>query len=533
MSRMTRMMLVFVTVCALPSWAMAQDEAFKRGLEARGDKKWADVIRQMQSAIKSDDRESTRKVRSGFLGVQGMEYLPHYFLGEGFYNQNDCAGAVTEWSLSEQHGAIKSRPEFVTVMQKGLQACAAKGVLLAADYAPLYQSTLRAYTDATSLAKKLSDMGSTHKDVWRAEADEQYGRARKELENSLSRLNAGQRSRLASDFNESRAAADRATNILRPLENTLNTAVDTLSSVQRQSRDVEQLLTGADATNEALEAVKSSLTEPMQNARKSSRDQLTQARERLAVGQKTQNPAAVAEALRYAQTASTTLNQLLEQAKKTARGAFEQQFRGAMVQADEAFSRVSAAMSALDRRSAMRPEVVAQIAPERAALEKQVETLRRRFERARKAEDLSSLTETVRVTSEVQVSLDALIKQFGPVSLRDRGIRQELEDGVRLYLEGEYQKALAALEPLAGQADVPLQVHAHVFRAASLYALYVRSGETNQQLRTQALAEIAQSKQLNSSFQPSERAFSPRFLSLYQTGGAASSPAAGGAATPQ
>jgi hypothetical protein len=511
---------------------MAQDDAFKRGLEARGDRKWADVVREMQSAVKADGTDSTRRVRSGFIGLQGMEYLPHYFLGEAYYYLNDCASAVTEWSVSEQTGAVKSKPEFVATMRKGLLACGAKGVLLAGDYAPLYQSTLKAYMDATAFAKKVSDLGAAHKDVWRADSDEQYGRAKKELDTSLNRLNSGQRSRLASDFNESKLAADRAMNILRPLEVSLTTAVNNLSSVASLSREVEQLIAGADATNDAIEAVKGSLTDAMQNARKSGREQLTQARERLAVGQKTQNPAAVADALNYAKTGSTTLAQVLEQAKKAARGAFEQQFREAMAQADEAFARVSAAMSALDRRAAMRPEVVPQIGPERAALEKQVDTLRRRFERARKAEDLALLNDTVRVTGEVQGGLDALIKQFGPVSLRDRGIRQELEDGVRLYLEGEYQKAVAALEPLAGQADVPLQVHAHVFRAASLYALYVRSGESNQQLRTQALAEIAQSKQLNPSFQPSARAFSPRFLSLYQTGGAAP-PAAGGAATPQ
>ncbi len=105
-----------------------------------------------------------------------------------------------------------------------------------------------------------------------------------------------------------------------------------------------------------------------------------------------------------------------------------------------------------------------------------------------------------------------------------------LEEGARLYLSGEYQQAVSALEPLVGQPDVPMRIHAHVFRAAALYALFVRSGESNQQLRTQALAEIAQSKQLNSSFQPSARVFGPRFLSLYQAGGTASASGTGATA---
>src|SRR6185436_7584419 len=145
MTRMLRVMLAVMCVCAVPSWAMAQDDAFKQGLQARGDKKWGEVIRHMLNAVKADGQESTRKVRSGLFGVSGMEYLPHYFLAEAFFSQGDCGGAVSEWLVSEQQAAIKSRPEFLATMQKGLQACASKGVLLAADYTPMYASTRQAY----------------------------------------------------------------------------------------------------------------------------------------------------------------------------------------------------------------------------------------------------------------------------------------------------------------------------------------------------------------------------------------------------
>ena len=81
---------------------------------------------------------------------------------------------------------------------------------------------------------------------------------------------------------------------------------------------------------------------------------------------------------------------MLEQAKKLARGAFEQQLGDSVRAVDEAFSRVSAAMTALDRRSSQKPELVQSEMSERAAsLDKQVEGLRRRFERARKTEDLA------------------------------------------------------------------------------------------------------------------------------------------------
>jgi hypothetical protein len=513
-----RLILAVIGICAVPSLAAAQDESFRQGLQARGDKKWADVVRHMQNALKADAQESTRKVGSR-LGVGGTEYLPHYFLGEAYYNLQDCGGAVTEWLISEQQAAIKSRSEFLGAIRAGYQACAAKGVLLAADFNPLYQSTRQVYVDATALSTRVSDLGATHRDIWKADVEEQFGRARKELEASLNRLSTGQRSRLAADFNEARAASERATAILRPLETSLNAAIDASNSVQRQSQEIEQVLTAADTADQALEKVKASLTEPMQTARATGKQQITQARDRLAAGQKTQNLATLAEALKYAQSGSTALTQILDQAQKLARGAFEQQFGDAIRAADEAFARVSAAMSILDRRVAQQPDIGGpKLIADRAALVKQVDTLRRRFERARSSENLTSLTETTRLALEAQNELTGLITAFGPITLRDRGVHASLEEGVRLFLSGEYQQALSALEPLSGQSGVPLQVHAHVFRAAALYALFVRSGESNEQLRTQALAEIARTKQLDASFQPSSRAFSPRFLSLYKTG---------------
>jgi len=518
--RRTLVLLALLCACAAASPAEAQDDAFRRGLEARNDKKWADVVRHMQDALKADAQDSTRRVRSGFLGVQGMEYLPHFFLGEAYYNLQDCGAAITEWSISEQQGAVKSRPEFLGLIRAGSRACAAKGVLLAADYDPLYQSTRQLYTDAATLGKRLSDIGAAYRELWRPDVEEQFARARKELDTSFARLNAGQRSRLAVDFNESRAAAERAMVILRPLETSLNAAVEAFTAVQQQSKDIEQVLASADAADRTLDTLKGSLTEPMLAARKSGRQQLSQARERLALAQKTNNPTAAADALKLAQAASTTLTQIVDQAQKAVRGAFEQQFAEAIRLADSALARLSGTMTILDRRLERQPDLVtARLTADRGEFVKQIEALRRRSERARRAEDLNGLAETTRLTLETRSRLNTLIETVGgPVTLRERGVHEALEEGIRRFLDGEYEQALTALEPLTGQRDLPLQVHAHVFRAAALYALYVRSGETNAQLRADALAEIARSKQLNASFQPSPRAFSPRFLRFYRSG---------------
>src|SRR5262245_23733214 len=130
--------LVACVVLALPAtaWAQAEDEPFRRGLAARGDKKWPQVVDAMRQAIAINRTESTRKVqvRSRLLFGTGTEYLPHYFLGEALKNANDCGGAVTEWEISEEQKVVLSLPEFAAGLRAGYTECAAKGVLLRDDY---------------------------------------------------------------------------------------------------------------------------------------------------------------------------------------------------------------------------------------------------------------------------------------------------------------------------------------------------------------------------------------------------------------
>jgi hypothetical protein len=69
--------------------------------------------------------------------------------------------------------------------------------------------------------------------------------------------------------------------------------------------------------------------------------------------------------------------------------------------------------------------------------------------------------------------------------------------------------------------QAPLQLHVHLFRAAALYHLFVRSGEKDETLRTQALSEIDTCKRISPGFVPDTRVFAPRFLAFFQTAAAA------------
>jgi hypothetical protein len=211
---------------------------------------------------------------------------------------------------------------------------------------------------------------------------------------------------------------------------------------------------------------------------------------------------------------------VLEQVKKLERSDFEVRFQQIVAAASEQFSFVGSSIATLERLVAGKPGTMTpEMTSQRNALVKEHSILQRRFDNARRTENVTGIQEAMRLALEARVRIDALIKAFGPVPLKDRGVDAALEQGARHYLAGEYQQALTSLEPLVARMDIPLQVHLHVFRAASLYALYVRSGETNQALRNDALAAIRRCKEIDPAFQPDARAFSPRFLAFFESTG--------------
>jgi hypothetical protein len=525
--RLIRVALAALVCVALyPSRASAQDDAFKNGFKARDNKNWVEVVRQMRLAIQADPMESMRKVKiGGFAGinVKESEYLPRFFLGEALLNQNDCVGAVTEWSTSLEQRVVQNKVEYRQIIDRGFRECAAKGVLLPPEFEAQSKSSRQAYDGANAMARRLIDLGGAHRDQWLPLAS-QYDEPRRELENALTRLNAGNKTRSGGDFAESKAASERAVLKLKPLEDSLNAAIESVATLQQRVRDVTDAITSAEAGDKSIDGLKATLTDAMAASRKLGRDQIGQAREKLAAGQKTQNVVTVNEAGKLALAASASFTQVVDQINKARRSELDQRLSGAMRSADEAFASVSTLMTTLEGRAAQKPDkITPDIASQRDAIRKQIEIQRQRYERARKSEDVAGIETVTKQTIEAQAVLNQIIQAFGPLSLRDRGVDAGLEEGARLFLAGDYQKAVAALDPSTGvdsAASPSLQLQAHLFRAASLFALYVRSGETRQELRMQALAEIDRCKQIDTTFQPSTQVFAPRFLTLYKTGGA-------------
>src|SRR5688500_11671900 len=225
---LTVVLVIGLAALAWPPTAAAQDDAYKRGLDALDKKRWAEAAAQMQRAIDADKNETVkRKFRIGGFGPFGgteFPYLPHYFLGEALIAQNNCAGAVVAYAESERQGVVDA--QRLIALREQYQTCAAAGVLAPAAYEPLYRRTSQRYTEAMALFKRVSTLVATNTGIT-ASSDEAIERARAALDASYKSLNEGTRSRRQADFAAASAAADRGTEILARVETAIGAALET------------------------------------------------------------------------------------------------------------------------------------------------------------------------------------------------------------------------------------------------------------------------------------------------------------------
>ena len=505
-----------------PIAVSAQTDAFRKGLEALRDKKWAEAASQLQQAIENDRTETTtRQVKVGGFGPFGGDqypYLPHFFLGEALMAQNNCAGAIVAFAESERQGVVNG--QRLVTLRGHYQTCAASGVLAPAAYDPLYRRTNQRYTEAMGLFKRVSGLVAANKGVAPANADETLERARVSLESSYKSLNDGTRSRRQTDFTDATTAADRGTEVLRRLETAIGAAIDTRTAVQRQLQELERLITVAEGVDREIDASGVSLTAGMASSRKTGRTELARAREAHAAGPSVAGTV-LKEALEHARSASAIFTEVVGEANRISQGAMDDTRARASRAADNAFLQVEGVFTSFTRRVALETTPLPDaIGAERDKLRREADALKRRLARASREGDIAGLTLATQQATDVRTRLETLMQALPPLSLRARGISAGLEEGARLYLRGEFQQALTALDGTEATTDPPspMQIHLHLFRAAARYALYLRSGETKKELLAQVLSDIERAKQLDATLAPDPRAFAPQFIQLYQRG---------------
>jgi hypothetical protein len=421
---------------------------------------------------------------------------------------------------------VQARRELNAIILGGYEDCEKKGVLPPKAYDPLFNRTQQQYNEVNNIARGVSTLGEQNPEQWRPpEMAEQYGRASAELKIAATRLTNGVRTRAEKDFAEAAAAVERARVLLVRLESTLSASIDAVRSARNLAREVEQLLATADTDNRQIDARLSggrggALTQALAATRQQGLDALSRGHALYGTGSKSSNPAQLLEARGLARDASAKFKLVFEDMTKIDRGNLDRQLGEARTGAAQAIRLLDDLLVTLDRRMAANPTLAAEVATDYDALRKQGDAARRRLESASRGDNLAAIQQLTRTTSATRDRLSELTARFGPLTLKERGITPALEDGSARYMAGRYEEAVQLLNPAEGiAADDPMRLHVHLFRAASLHALYLKSGESKADLRNQALAEIEQVRKLDSTFQPDRRFFSPAFIAFFESGG--------------
>lgn len=512
--------LTVASVMAPPT-ATAQrekDEAFKAGLDARKEKQWSAVATEMRRALQEDGKESTRKVGRGFLGAGGTEYLPHYFLGEAYFRQNDCARAVVAWENSITQGVSRSRGEYFGQLQQGNAECEAKGVLLADNFEAAVSRARTQLESAHTAMTRTKDKGSANLPAWRSapEFDADYQRASGEYDKASGQFKEAQSSRLAIDFSKVAASSERVKDLIESLDKNLSAAIAGRSTVGNAAeavrRNIDEVRRSVDA---GIEAKKDYLTPALAASRADGLKKLADASDQ-------SDPRGVSERTVEAARASLAEGSgLLQKVLEAVDAAYEKDNKlrldRATGYATAAFSRADAELLSLKSLLAADPaKATPEVQADVEAARRLLDSARRRRDAAIRGLQLSGIEGAIKQAGAAEQKLIEIRTSIGGVATDP--VPSWLREGATRYFDGDYVAALDTLDD--GTAEGAAQLHAHLFRAAAHYALYARSGEKDTARRDQAIADVKRCKVIEATFAPDTRAFSPKFIEFYQRDGA-------------
>ncbi len=499
-----------------PAQAQRNEEAFKDGLKARSEKQWAQVVAHMRRALLTDNNESTQKL-GGRLGFGGTEYLPHFFLGEAYFSQGNCAAAIQAWSESERQGVIRTRADFYTDIRNGFRACEERGFLLPARYDSRMAGARQQLTAVNARATRARNLGDPA--IWNSSPTiaEQYNRAIDEYRTGEALLKDAQATRLEGKFKEVDAAVGRANAVLTALEAELKTAIDRNDRIRRETGEVGSLIADGHRLNAQIDASKVPLTPSQQASRADGLKKLATARDQLVA----RTEVGVGTARTAAREGHDLLEQVLTALNAFVDGELKQKLELADRNASEVFRRVDTEFATVESLREKNPtRVTPDILGQLADLQKRLQSAKRRLGVAVKSRQPATIEAQTTQAQEMLVQLTAIGAAISPraLTLEDRGVPLWLQIGAGHFLAGDYAGALDALDDGAPEGPAALQVH--VLRAAAQHALYVRSGQKDTARRDDALASIARGKAIDPSFQPDKDVFSPRFIEFYQRGAA-------------
>jgi hypothetical protein len=218
----------------------------------------------------------------------------------------------------------------------------------------------------------------------------------------------------------------------------------------------------------------------------------------------------------------------LEATRAVVRAADVKLMQDEVVKGNDLFSGLEGSLARLDTLlSQGSAQALGDSAAEGDTLRARITGAQRRFEQSRAGGNLAGVQQAVGAASAAGRQLELLIARLSELTLRGKGVTAALENGARLFLDGEYQQALVVLDAAVSDVTGAPAFHAQLMRAASLYKLYIRSGAKDKALLTRAVAAVEECRRQDATFTLDSRVFDPRFIRFFQTGVPVEAPSSG------
>lgn len=154
------MLLTALPVAAAEKWF----EAYNRGVDLVRAGKFQAGAQALQHAVQEVPEENaTARVRD-----QIFTYTPHFWLGIARLNLGDPDGALREWNISEEQGAIRSTPYYAQLRELTGRANSEKQRRAEGAAVPARQEASAAIGRAMSMQVEAVTSGGDHSDTYHA-----------------------------------------------------------------------------------------------------------------------------------------------------------------------------------------------------------------------------------------------------------------------------------------------------------------------------------------------------------------------------
>jgi hypothetical protein len=504
-------------VVAISSTAYAQDEAFRKGMGARKDRKWPDAAAALRQAIQNDPKESSRKI-GGLVGLGGDEYLPFFHLGEALLGLGDCAGAIAAWEESDRQGVARKIGNNGRVILDGYKQCEVKGFLLEARLAKEVQEASAAYRAASDAYQGMLQDIKEHPNI-KLDADARSN-AEAQLATAKERLSSAQRTRRAQDFVELRSLLESTDRTIRNGRQVIAAAAAGAEAFSQRARDAEVALQQAETQMRDLDTIlaatsplKVTPSEGVTADRARAGTLLAGAREKLRNATRTQTDTDLTDATRSGQEAALLIGRVRAQFESEVTAATGTAFASLQANAAGLATQLDEVIRTIEQRLRERPEG-GESSAEFAKLQTALTRARRSMERSIKARDLPAAQTAAIALEQLGPQFDSLAARLGIATTL--ALPAALSNGAQALFENRYADVLDALSPdEAASVPMQLRVHVHVIRSAALFALHEYSGSSDDTLLRRAREEANLGRAVDPAFRPSSAAFSPRFINFY------------------